>query len=118
MKNLSKIKYTLRHRKAFISTQKALLGKVTLSGFFHDMDKAFLLSLGVDKKLCSKIHRFLSPHHTEGLTLTQNYLDMVVDWQCASITKPDKPLNARGTCQKYYHGIANKIIPICDKLGI
>ena len=118
MIDLTKVTYTLTHRKAFMDTQKALLGRVTLSGYLHDLDKVLLLCLGLDKKLCSKIHRFLSSHHTEGITLRQNYQDMVIDWQCASITKSDKPLDARQTCLKYYSNISGSILPICDKLGI
>ena len=33
---------------------------------------------------------------------------MVIDWECARFTKPDKPLNAYETYKKYY----------CDKMTL
>ena len=43
---------------------------------------------------------------------------MVIDWECARYTKPDKPLNAYEALNKYYPEIIEKIMPILKKLGI
>lgn len=32
-------KYTVKHKKAFIMVEKQLLGKNTLRGYLHDIDK-------------------------------------------------------------------------------
>ena len=41
-KRINKIKYTLRHKKAFLKVEKELRGKNTLKGYLHDVDKPFL----------------------------------------------------------------------------
>lgn len=37
-----RIKYTLKHRKAFRAVEKQLLGHNTIRGYLHDLDKVFL----------------------------------------------------------------------------
>ena len=37
-----KIKYSLEHRKAFLDLEKKLLGKNTVRGYLHDLDKIIL----------------------------------------------------------------------------
>ena len=37
-----KIKYTLKHRKAFRIIERQLLGHNTIRGYLHDLDKIFL----------------------------------------------------------------------------
>lgn len=43
---------------------------------------------------------------------------MVIDWECARFTKPDKPLNARQTLDKYYPHLKDKVLPVIEELGI
>lgn len=43
---------------------------------------------------------------------------MVIDWECARYTKPDKPLNAYDTLYKYYPELEDKILPILKELKI
>lgn len=43
---------------------------------------------------------------------------MVIDWECARLTKPDKPLNARQTLYKFYPELKDKILPILNKLNL
>lgn len=31
-----------------------------------------------------------------------NWIETIIDWECARFTKPDKPLNARETLSKFY----------------
>nr|DAU03052.1 MAG TPA: hypothetical protein [Caudoviricetes sp.] len=43
---------------------------------------------------------------------------MVIDWECARYTKPDKPLNARKTLYKFYPELENKVLPVIEELGL
>ena len=43
---------------------------------------------------------------------------MIVDWECARYTKPDKPLNAYETLCKYYPQLKSKLIGIMRELGL
>ena len=111
------IKYTILHRKAFRKTEKELFGKVSFRGYFHDIDK-LLLYLFFDKKTVSKIHRRFSKHHINKAKSLNDFKEMVVDWECARYTKPDKPLNAYETLYAYYPQLENDILPILHQLKI
>lgn len=87
-----KIIYTVKHRKAFRRVEKELLGHNTLRGILHDLDKVFLYMI-FDYK-------------------------MVVDWECARYTKPDKPLNARETLNKFYPELKDEVLPVIQELGL
>lgn len=41
-RNLGKIKYTFLHKLAFLKIEKQLLGKNTLHGYLHDIDKLIM----------------------------------------------------------------------------
>jgi hypothetical protein len=43
---------------------------------------------------------------------------MVIDWECARITKPDKPLNARETMEKYYPEMSKFIEPVLRQYNL
>ena len=43
---------------------------------------------------------------------------MVIDWECARYTKPDKLLNARETLYKFYPELESKIIPILEEFNL
>lgn len=121
MKNLEHIKYTYKHRKIVIKLaekyfkdNEELLEKVK----YHDLDKLFLY-LFYDKKQVSKIHRDLTSHHENDLEKTDlDYIEMVLDWESARYTKPDKPLNAYDTLINYYPNMSNEILPILKEMGI
>ena len=111
-----KIGYTLKHKKAFLQVEKRLRGKNTLRSYLHDMDKPFLylFCLGLDKKGIQEIHRAHSRHHV-GNSLRkskEDLLDAVIDWECARMTKPDKPLNAYDTLMKFYPEHRAEFLPI------
>ena len=57
-----KIKYTLKHRKAFRIIERQLLGHNTIRGYLHDLDKIFLYMI-MDYERVYKIHRGHSRHH-------------------------------------------------------
>lgn len=113
---INQIKYTLDHRKAFLKVEKQLTGRNTLRGYLHDLDKVFL-KLFLSNKTVHNIHRSCSRHHLKAHT-HEDYVQMVIDWECARITKPDKPLNARDTLYKYYKNLSDKIEPVLDELGL
>lgn len=111
------ILYTLDHKKAFLKVEKELLGHNTIRGYLHDLDKV-VLKLFMDKKKVHKIHRKFSRHHEIKARTHGDYVQMVIDWECARITKPDKPLNARQTLDKYYKHLSDKVEPVLNELGL
>ena len=55
MRNKEKIKYTLKHKAAFLKVEKELLGKNTIRGYLHDFDKV-ILSLFLPYSTVKYIH--------------------------------------------------------------
>ena len=113
---LDNIKYTWNHKKAFLKTEKQLLGRNSISGYLHDLDKVFLY-LFFKKEHVRKIHRRYSKHHKRAKT-EKDYIQMVIDWECARFTKPDKPLNARETLNTYYPYLKDKIEPLLRRFNL
>jgi hypothetical protein len=116
MRNKEKICYTIAHRKAFLKVEKELLHKNTVRGYLHDLDKVLLLPF-MDKEKVSALHRKNSRHHAKAHTKS-DYIQMIVDWECARLTKADKPLNARQTLEKYYPELQTVIEPLLYELGL
>lgn len=114
--NEEKKKYTRKHRKAFLMIEKQLIGHNTLRGYLHDLDKLIMLNF-VKAETASRIHRKISKHHNRAKT-KKDYTQMIIDWECARYTKPDKPLNARETLAKYYPELTNKVLPIINEYGL
>ena len=117
MNRFNYVKYTILHRKAFRKVEKKLFGKNSLRGYLHDLDKVILYPL-LGKKLTSKLHRKFSRHHINSAKSYSDYKEMVIDWECARYTKPDKPLNAYDTLYTYYPYLENEILPILKVLKI
>ena len=121
MKNKGYIEYTYKHRKIVIylankyyKDNKELLDKVKL----HDLDKLFMY-LFYEKEDASNIHRDLMSHHQNKIVKDKlDYMEMVLDWESARYTKPDKPLNAYDTLYRFYPGLEEHILPILKELGI
>lgn len=114
--NLHKILYTMRHKAAFLKVEKRLCGRNTLRGWLHDLDK-LLLYLFLPTGLAHSIHVKRSRHHERART-HEDYVQMVVDWECARFTKPDKPLNAVETMEKFYPHLKGKVKPVLLELGL
>lgn len=116
---LKKIIYTLKHKIAFLKVEKQLRGKNTLKGYLHDIDKPllYLFCFWMSLSKIQQIHRKYSPHHVKNnLKKTQDdLLDTIIDWECARITKPDKPLNAYQTLMKFYPQHKATYLPIIKK---
>lgn len=117
MKNKDRITYTLKHRKAFRQLEKQLLGHNTIRSLFHDLDKVILYNF-FDYKAVHNFHRKHTRHHELKAHTHNDYVQMVIDWECARFTKPDKPLNARETLDKYYPELKEKVLPIIEELGL
>lgn len=118
LERFDKMLYTKNHRKAFLKIEKELTGKNTFSGYLHDLDKLFLYPiLGV--KLAHKIHRKYSKHHIPRCLNKKNtIIQAIIDWECARFTKPDKPLNARDTLNKYYSEYFSTVDPVLKELNL
>ena len=111
---VDKVKYIIKHRKEFRCVEKEFIGKNTIREYLHDLFKiptTILLGPG----LASKIHRRISRHHSRAKT-KEDYIQMVIDWECARFSKLDKPLNARETMKVYYPELKTKVKPIIDKM--
>lgn len=117
---LKKFKYTWEHKKAFLKIEKELTGKNTLAGYLHDVDKLIMIILTpLSLKKIHEIHRKYTKHHVNNRPKTKNNLiQMIIDWECARYTKPDKPLNAYETMKKFYPETEVYIYPILKELGI
>ena len=111
------IKYTIDHREAFLMVERKLLGHNTLRGYLHDLDKVFL-KIFLSPKMSQKIHRSYSKHHAKNAKTKKDLQQMIIDWECARYTKPDKPLNARETLDTYYSSMTDKVLPIIKELGL
>ena len=98
MKNREYIEYTYKHRKIVIYLANKYVK---------------------ENKDVSNVHRQLSSHHDNSIEKTDaDYVEMVLDWESARYTKPDKPLNAYDTLYKYYPEMKEKILPILKKFKI
>lgn len=121
MKNLDKLLYTLKHRKLlqflaekYDKDNKELAERLKI----HDLDKMFLM-LFFDKDTVNPVHRQIAPHHDNELEKSElDYIEMVLDWESARYTKPDKPLNAYDTLYKFYPHLEDKILPILKRYNI
>lgn len=115
-RNFKKIKYTFLHKLAFLKIEKQLLGKNTLRGYLHDIDKLIMYCfLPTDK--AHAIHVKHSRHHDKCKT-HDDYVEMVIDWECARYTKADKPLNAAETLKAFYPHMKDEIAPVLEELGL
>ena len=87
----------------------------TLLGF----DKVILYNIWPHKKV-KNFHRATARHHSENnIKKTRNdYIEMIIDWECARYTKPDKPLNAYDTLYKWYPELEKEILPILEEFNI
>lgn len=116
-KRFDTIDYTWQHKKAFLRVEKQLLGYNTIRGYMHDLDKIFL-KIFLNSKTVHNIHRRHSRHHELKAHTKEDYVQMIIDWECARFTKPDKPLNARETLYRFYPELKDKIEPILDELKL
>ena len=121
MKNFEHIKYTYKHRKIVMFLAQKYFGDNVLlleQVQHHDLDKMFMY-LFYNKSDVSRVHRDLVAHHENDLEKSElDYMEMVLDWESARYTKPDKPLNAYDTLVRFYPHMEDKILPILEGIGI
>ena len=117
--NIGAIKYTKEHRKAFKKIEKQVLGHNTWRSLVHDIDKVILYNFWEHKKV-KEFHRKTARHHVENDIKKKraDYIEMIIDWECARYSKPDKPLNAYDTLYNLYSDLEEIILPILKELGI
>lgn len=116
--NLKAINYTKEHRKSFRKIEKELLGHNTWRSIAHDLDKVILYNFWPFEKV-KKFHRNTARHHDNNIKKKKSdYIEMIIDWECARFTKPDKPLNAYDTLYKFYPHLENEILPLLKSFNI
>ena len=101
MKNLEWCRYTYLHRRAFEYCVKRLIvdpglrEELLRRARIHDMDK-MVMYLFLDQQTAQRLHVETQPHHLENHLprCYEDYVETVIDYECAPYTKPDKPLNA------------------------
>lgn len=112
------ILYTLKHKVAFLKVEKQLRGRNTFRGLLHDLDKVFLYMIPwINLEDAHKHHVKKSSHHlsADKPKTLENIEEAVIDWECAPLTKPDKPLNAYETLYKYYPEYIKDVLPVIQK---
>ena len=117
---LKRICYTLKHKFAFLYTEFKLCKKITKSGMLHDNDKLYMYCFCWDlslKEIAQK-HRESNPHHVKNSLVKSrgNLIETIVDWECARLTKSDKPLNAYETLMMFYPDYVDIYLPIIEEL--
>ena len=110
--------YNHAHRREVLRIERQCFGYNTLLTRIHDLDKFIMCLLCIPDETISRIHRMLSWHHPGNDIGWFRLSEAVFDWESARFTKPDKPLNARGTCLKYYPHLKKKVFEFCDRYGI
>jgi hypothetical protein len=101
------------------------------SHWFHDWDKLilFIFFPFLGERIINQFHQRINKHHPTYTTgkdwIKQlkspreiDWVEAVIDWECARITKPDKPLNARQTLEKYYPQYKEFVEPILKELDL
>jgi len=111
-------RYNHAHRKAVLDVERKCLGHNTLLTRIHDLDKFIMCLFCIPDEAISRIHRMLSWHHPNNKVGWLRLDEAIFDWESARFTKPDKPLNARDTCLKYYPELKDEVMRRCDKWNI
>ncbi len=116
--NIGAIRYTEEHRKAFRKIEKEVLGRNTWRCLVHDLDKMILYNIWPHSKV-KEFHRRTARHHDNKIKkTTSDYIEMIIDWECARYTKPDKPLNAYDTLYKFYPNLEMEILPLLKRFNL
>lgn len=123
------IPYTFKHYLAFRKVEKQLLGENVY--WHHDWDKLFMFIffLWLGQRAINQFHQKHQRHHPTYASgkdwkrnlknpLEVDFLQAVIDWECARITKTDKQLDACDTMRKFYIEYADFVTPILKKLNI
>lgn len=117
-KNWKYMKYTFKHKIAFLLVEKQLLGKNTLKGLLHDLDK-LIMYIFLSKEKVKNIHVKHSKHHDKAKN-KDDYAQMIIDFESCRLSKSDKPLDAYETLNRFYlHDIRfYDLFMMCEELGL
>ena len=108
--------YTLEHKMAFAACEYYFTGRCSCRGIFHDWEKPWMYMFPWLKEgEIQRLHRQNNPHHMEAEKFSSipHLVEMYIDWECAAITKPDKPLNAFDTLLHFYPAYIKYMLPVC-----
>lgn len=123
------IPYTWNHYLAFLKVQKKYIGRAKYK--FHDWDKLFLFIFFpfLGERRINQFHQRFQKHHPT-YTVGKDWIkqlkspnqvrwdEAIIDWECARITKPDKPLDAYDTLLKFYPSYIDYAKDDMKKLGL
>lgn len=113
---LDHLKYTCLHRR-IIKGLAIKLGINPTKYAYHDCDKMVMMLFRTDEEV-NKYHRSTQPHHDTNTSDEEVLTEMMLDWESARFTKPDKPLNALGTLQKWYPDMTDRMLPVLKKYNM
>jgi len=108
--------YTLEHKIAYMACEYYFTGRYSLRGIFHDWEKPWMYMFPwLNEDEIQVIHRKKNPHHVDSgkFSTIPHLVEMYIDWECAAITKPDKPLNAFDTLLHFYPAHIKYMLPVC-----
>ena len=125
MRNFDYCTYTYLHRKAFLYCVNKLItnekDKIEMleRAKKHDLDKVLYYQF-LPKKEASNLHRTTCSHHMENdiKKTYYDYLEAIIDYECAGYTKPDKPLNAFDTINKFNPKDKEILLSILHNMGL
>lgn len=117
-KSYKHIPYTFKHWKMVLKLEKKYIGYYKYP--FHDLDKLFMYIFFpyLGTKVIQKIHTKFADHHLRKYKKYMNFDEAILDWESARFTKPDKPLDAWDTYQKYFTKFSNELLPIFEKFNL
>lgn len=113
---LDDMKYTYLHRQE-MARIAGELGIDWKEYVYHDCDKMVMMLFHTDEEL-TKEHRETEKHHDHMAWSESVLVEMMLDWESARFTKPDKPLNALGTLEKWYPEMKGRMLPVLKKYGL
>lgn len=109
--NREKIIELRQHRLAYRGIEKKLIGKTSLRGYLHDMDKLILLHF-FSEYITEIIHMRLNRHHLYTCKKEKDYLYMIIDWESKRLCSKEKELNAYDTMRFFYPNLIDILLPI------
>lgn len=118
-KNIKYYERTRKHRIAFAAVCHVLNKRVSMRHRVatHDVDKLFMYRF-LPVSVACWLHKLIARHHNRNTTNAYTLMEMLIDWECARLTKPEKPLNAYDTLYKYYEDMIDRMEPIMDLCGL
>lgn len=117
-KSYKHIPYTFKHWLMVLKLEKKYIGYYKYP--FHDLDKLFMYIFFpyLGTKVIQKIHTKFADHHLRKYKKHMNFDEAILDWESARFTKPDKPMNAWETYQKYFTEFSDGLLPFFDKFNL